>query len=138
MADGNSNGGKENESSFNSMWRLGAVSPQREYPVYGSEEWRGKKIIAEDQIRNLNIGEDDPNLEREAYERTNFTMNEERARMDAELQRMTNAEFPADIAPMLEAIRLNMNTDIEPAVDKYSRDLSIAFKRSRIFSGKIR
>lgn len=140
MTDGNMN--KEGSSNY-SQFRIDTTFKPVENSEYISDSVKLLKDIKPDEGHEMRIGklgrsllspEDDPNTEREAYERTNYSINEERARMDAELQRMMNAEFPADIAPMLEAIRLNMNTDMEPAVDKYSRDLSIAFKRSRIFS----
>lgn len=78
--------------------------------------------------------EEDSNSEMEAMY-ANYSMDEERSRMDPEFQRMINAESPRDIAPMLESLRREMDTDFSEAQDKYgnTRALSAAWKRSMIF-----
>lgn len=79
--------------------------------------------------------ESDPNFE--AYRaRSNYEMDEERSRMDPEFQRLINAESARDIAPLLESLRRENDTDLMEAVDRYgnTRALATALKRSSIFA----
>lgn len=122
MADGNQSGGKENESSFNSMWRLGAVGDPRPYPVFGSADHIAQKIIKEDKPRNLLINPDEDPRNREmetAYLNERLEYNHKFAKQDRDGWRLSHALTPKEVAPVLNALRRFERWDFREGVNTY-------------------
>ncbi len=125
------------------LWyNLGMASESINGPVHPSDPssiGRGPGMF--DMNKNVNFAINDADADQDRSSEmeamyANYQMSEERDKMDAESGRMMNAEFPRDIQPFLDSLRMKMDTDLEPAVDRYgnSRALSVALNRHTVFS----